>query len=436
MKVLWFTNTPCSGAERGGQAALSGGWLVALQEALREYRDVELEIACFSSGRSAEDEFVHEGVRYHVIQPYRSSSWLGFRLKRLFMSQAREDSLVGKRMMEVFHASRPDIVHIQGTERPFGQIAEIIGGRTPVVCSIQGLMSVCVEKFFSGVSRHDVSRYEDIGCKLMKKSVERDYGRFCHQAVNERRFLGKQKYVIGRTQWDKRITGLFNPDRKYFHIDEIMRAPFYSSRWAKDGFGTPLKIVSTLSYGVYKGFETLLKTAALLKENATFPFEWLVIGLTGNESHVRISERMSGLSSSGSCVRFLGRKNADEMVEILCGADIFCHVSHVDNSPNSVCEAMLLGMPVIATTAGGTADLLDDGKEGMLVHDGDPYVTAGAVVCMQQDFAGSKAMGAKARERAQARHDKESVCRKTMDMYRSVLEEFAGDGLPADDDAR
>lgn len=40
--------------------------------------------------------------------------------------------------------------------------------------------------------------------------------------------------------------------------------------------------------------------------------------------------------------------------------------SHIENSPNNLCEAMILGMPCIATDAGGTSTLLSNMKDGLL----------------------------------------------------------------------
>ena len=47
-------------------------------------------------------------------------------------------------------------------------------------------------------------------------------------------------------------------------------------------------------------------------------------------------------------------------------SDIFVSASHIENSPNNVAEAMILGMPCIATFAGGTSSYIEDNKNGIL----------------------------------------------------------------------
>lgn len=72
---------------------------------------------------------------------------------------------------------------------------------------------------------------------------------------------------------------------------------------------------------------------------------------------------------------------------------IFIHPSHIDNSPNGLCEAMLLGMPIIAIYAGGIPSLLVNRREGLLVQDGDPYAMAGAIIELLKDAGLAKGFG-------------------------------------------
>ncbi len=53
--------------------------------------------------------------------------------------------------------------------------------------------------------------------------------------------------------------------------------------------------------------------------------------------------------------------------------------SHIENSPNALCEAMLVGTPCIAAFVGGVPSLVRHGEEGLLYHDADPFALAGAV---------------------------------------------------------
>jgi glycosyltransferase involved in cell wall biosynthesis len=96
--------------------------------------------------------------------------------------------------------------------------------------------------------------------------------------------------------------------------------------------------------------------------------------------------------------------------------------SYIENSPNNLCEAMILGMPCVATFAGGTGSLLKDGEEGILIQDGDPYVLAGAILELKNYPEKAVEMSQKARASALKRHNVESVTEQYLNIYREIIE--------------
>jgi len=174
-----------------------------------------------------------------------------------------------------------------------------------------------------------------------------------------------------------------------------------------------------MSGGLYKGLESVLKTAAVLTAH-NFNFQWLVIGQTESGKYPQMVQRWIKKDYSQNGVVFMGSKTESELVEILCEADIYCQVSHIENSPNSLCEAMLLGMPVVATFAGGTDSMLESGSQGMLVQDGDSYSLAGAITELAEDFEKSRQYGQNARKAALERHDPKKVANEIIDVYKAI----------------
>ena len=60
----------------------------------------------------------------------------------------------------------------------------------------------------------------------------------------------------------------------------------------------------------------------------------------------------------------------------MLASDLYVSASHIENSPNSVAEAQLIGMPCIATGVGGTATYIEHNISGIIVPPGDPYALA------------------------------------------------------------
>lgn len=420
MKVLWFSLTSCGSVRRFNQQTLNGSWMISLEDGLKKQEAIDLSVAYLSPVE--EQDFFFEGVHYYPICLPVSKNPIVRVLQRK-RSFRKTDVKMLPLMLEVVRECAPDIIHIHGTEERFGMIQDYVKD-IPIVFSIQGLIAPYLGKYFSGMPLAEMKKYESWYDRVRNVSFLDDYKSFRYRAPRELHFLRNARYIMGRTFWDRDITGGINPERKYFVVNEALRPPFYVKRWNKTGFGQErLTLVSTISGGIYKGFETALLTAALLKRYAPFGFEWIVAGYGPDSKWVRIACKITGLDYRKLNIRLLGRVDADKLSDLLIGSDIYCHVSHIENSPNSVCEAMLVGMPVIASFAGGTASLLENGKEGVLVQDGDPYVLAGAIVDLQQDFSKAKAYGEAARKRAVVRHDMNRIIGELTDAYREIYRE-------------
>lgn len=81
-----------------------------------------------------------------------------------------------------------------------------------------------------------------------------------------------------------------------------------------------------------------------------------------------------------NAVEFTGRVEHEGMAALYRSADIMLNPSLVDNTPNSVLEAMASGVPVISTNVGGVPYLVQDGETALLVPPADPAAMAAAML--------------------------------------------------------
>jgi len=96
-------------------------------------------------------------------------------------------------------------------------------------------------------------------------------------------------------------------------------------------------------------------------------------------------------------------------------------VSKQETLPVAIQEAMAVGRPVIASPVGGIPDLVHDGDSGYLVPYGDPAALAARMRELLDDADRRASLGARARAVAEERFRVESVCRRTLDVYREVI---------------
>ena len=84
-------------------------------------------------------------------------------------------------------------------------------------------------------------------------------------------------------------------------------------------------------------------------------------------------------------INFLGKKSSPDIAELLLGSNFFIHASYIENSPNSVCEAMISGTPVIAGQVGGVGSLIKHDETGWMFQEGDFTMLAGMISNLKDD---------------------------------------------------
>ena len=124
-------------------------------------------------------------------------------------------------------------------------------------------------------------------------------------------------------------------------------------------------------------------------------------------------ERLEALA--GPSVRFLGPLRRRDVVELFAAADASLLSSSWENFPHAVVEALAVGTPVIATRVGGVAEVVEDGRNGLLVEPGDAAALAGAI----RRYLGDAALRERLRGNA-----RESVARYEPDRVYSRLEQI------------
>jgi glycosyltransferase involved in cell wall biosynthesis len=173
-----------------------------------------------------------------------------------------------------------------------------------------------------------------------------------------------------------------------------------------------------------KGHRVLLQALALLSEPPTFTF---VGSGSEKESLVKILKE-SGLEEVVSIV-----EGVTDPGDLLSAAQFFVLPSPSEGLPNAVLEAMAAGLPAIAFRVGGIPEIIDDGKNGVLVEPGDVPGLARAIERVAGDWQWRERAGTKAHRRARA-FSWESVVRANLEVMgtpraddRQVKDEYPKD---------
>ncbi len=418
MKVLWFTNTP-SLYNQGQHFYHGGGWIESLEELIRHVDRVELGISFFHQTGSAKE--VRGKVTYYPLHrrtgkkfPFITwvNNWKG----------KTDDKGVKEQLLKVISDFKPDIIHVFGTEDVFASIQTET--KVPVVIHLQGLLNPYYNTYF-GINQSSLNYVLDpryLVRNILGNSPAFHAKRMKNQAMLEKNILKKARFIMGRTRWDEAVAKIYNPRTTYFHVEEVLRPAFYGQPYVQPSdVKGGMQILSTLSSTVYKGVDVVLKAAQMLKEHVNEPFVWTVVGLPGDALLVKHFERTLGLYHKKVNVSFVGRKDPEELMTLLGKSHIFVHPSYIDNSPNSLCEAQMLGLPVIACAVGGVTSLIQHEQTGILVPSNGIYEIVYSIQSYIQDPEPFVQMGRRAREMAHARHDRNRIQKELLSVYRKIV---------------
>ncbi|MFP7754057.1 glycosyltransferase family 4 protein [Thermodesulfobacteriota bacterium B35] len=377
----------------------------------------EIEMGVVTACPQFQDSrFKYQGVEYFIVH----QKWA--RLRRQFFPVDNNPVYV-KKCAAIADIFKPDIVHIHGTERFYGEM--LCRGLLPcsVVFSLQGLMDAYSNwhNFFGKIPVLRILA-DNVSATLKGQGFLLGYLGTRKQAVRERRYLQQGRFFFGRTAWDRATVRYYNDHAKYYCVNEVLRTPFWSKKWRFDAC-TKHRIIFTNARQPRKGTELLLAAAKRLLP--LYPgLKLVLIGSLGaGKYRKRLEEEIRTLQGA---VELLGPQNAREIANELSKAHIFISASYIDNSPNSVAEAQLVGTPVIASYTGGVPSLVQDGQTGLLFPTGDVPLLVDAIIRIFEDDSLAQSLSQQARETAAKRHNPNSILAAQLKAYKDILSRTAG----------
>lgn len=410
MKILWFEISIPSRYRNTGQ--VTAGWQDALENIVLQCKDIKLYVA-FESTQYKEVRVI-DGITYIPMYTHYSF-WERKRSQLTWTVNEHKVIEQGRKVIELY---RPDLIQVFGNEWPYGLLAQYTD--TPLVIHIQGSIvpynNALYPPRYNGYTMVKAAGFN------LRKDWHRlnDYCRDKSRLEMERRIWKVVHHYMGRTSWDKALVNTLTKAATYHHVDEALRPEFLNTK--KHWMLPPDKKIKLLSVGCssfWKGIDVMLKTAHVLKE-AGADFEWNVAGGMSDELK-QIVESKEHLKYADNNIRFLGFCSPERLIDEMCQSTMYVHTAYIENSPNSICEAQLIGMPIVSTMVGGVATLVRNGVEGDLLPANDPWQLANAIVELAKDKGRMKAYSVNSRQHALERHNPEHILQQLLGCYKDLM---------------
>lgn len=366
MKVLWLCNMmlPQIAEQFHLPASNKEGWLAGLMDQILEdpWFQVDLAVAFPTekelagkvgslAGKVTFYTFYEDVTKEDVYDPSLEATF--------------------QRMLNHF---QPDVIHLFGTEFPHTlAMCRVVEDKRKLLLGIQGLCGEIADAYYAGLPEKVLNRrtFRD---RLKKDSIKQQKEKFERRALNEQEAIWMAGNITGRTAWDHSRVEELHPGVPYFKMNETLRKPFYEGRWRRETCKDHSLLLSQGDYPL-KGLHYVLLAMAKVRE--TYPDVSLTV--TGNPIiRPKTTEGNLKISSYGLYIRdlieelglekkvdFKGSVDAEGMKMQMTRCNAFICASAIENSPNSLGEAMLLGVPCITAYVGGIPSLFDKDKDGL-----------------------------------------------------------------------
>ena len=478
MKVLWLCNImlPAVAEHFHRESSNKEGWLSGLLTAVLSHGDsngIELAVAFPVAERlpyrlqatgtdtvdAADGEKVRENYDGTDSDGYRSTH-RGIRISCGENAQTSftaydfvedttrpdlYDPALEQELREICEDFVPDVVHCFGTEYPHTlAMCRAFPRKDRILVGIQGLCAVYAKCYFADLPEAVVNSvtFRDLVKKDTLKLQQEKFARRGEMEIEAIRLAGN---VTGRTAWDRHYTGEWHPGVTYYPMNETLRSNFYTGQWSREQC-IPHSIF--LSQGDYpiKGLHYMLLAMPRILEQ--FPDTEVYVAGNSLTAYGTLKEKLK-ISAYGRYLRkllkeghlenkvhFLGRLSAQQMKEQYLKSHLFVCPSSIENSPNSLGEAMLLGMPCVSAEVGGIASIFTGGEDGALYPgfkiknndcDSDDEALeniskslADACIQMWSDPVKEQDYCINARKHAKKNHDPEQNYKKMVEIYAKI----------------
>lgn len=408
-KIMWVCNTPLPEIQLKFGAKVCGeSWLQGISDQLRKREDIEFHYV-FPQGKS----------RILFKEHMNNIFFWGFYSNPGMVYEPSPDRkrIIGKLIREI----SPDIIHIFGTELAHSlECMQAAPRGAKLIVSTQGLISELAKVYTKKIPVMEQVLHAWQPGSLLDEKYE-----FYKRGVNERALLKEVPNVIGRTAWDKQCVRRLNPNCRYFYCSETLRGAFYEGRWNIDNIERHSIYISKADYTI-KGFHVFIE--ALGNVVKSFPDTHVYVAgrkvfLQPGSEYGRYINKLMEKYEVKNRIKFLGVLPAEKVRERLLNTHITVMPSLLENSPNSIGEALLLGTPVVAARVGGIPSLVRNEKEALLYSNHSAKKLAECIIHVFSDDNVACTLSHNGCRRAAKLYNRDTNLEQLLGIYDTIVEE-------------
>lgn len=417
-KVLWMVNSelPQIAKVRGRKGSNTCGWITGAYGYINEKFDLT--------------------VVYPVFKAEDAETRLDGDVKYVAYLHTENSKSEIETFSQIIRRVAPDVVDIWGTEFSrsynFAAACKMTGYIDKTIVSMQGSSTEIAAHYASNL-RGRILCKKTLRDLLRRDSIKNQIKSYEKRAENERKTLKLVSNCIGKTHWDEAVCKRANPDIRYSRCHEILRDGFYENKgsWSLENCRPHSMLLCQGNYPL-KGLHIILDALRELKKK--YPDVTLTVTgtppyFTGslksslkNSAYGKYIKKLIERYGLADNVSFVGMKTESEMISVYLDSNVVVLASSVENESNSVAEAHILGVPVVASFSGGVTSRMTHGADGFMFSYDDPHMLAFWVDKLFSDAELSTRFSKNGVASAEAFNDAETNNKTREQIYLSVID--------------
>lgn len=419
MKILWITNAAIEplGSRIYGKP-VNGAWVSALLSDFEKRGEHQIIIATTAKIKERIRLENDHGTVFYALPDDAPK----------YYKENRKKNKAAWR--ELIENESPDIIQVWGTEFTHGLCAlrEIKG--IPAVIYMQGLLDAIARYYYAGLSESDIRKNLTFRDIVKCDSIRQQQKRYARNAEKEAELLALAKNFISENRWcDVHIKAIV-PDAVSHYCPLSISDAFAKYSWDIRRIERH-SIMCTASGYPLKGLHIMMQALVLLKKKypdvklyipggkviSDGSLQWFI----RKRGYTKYIERLIKKLDIEDNIEWLGYISQDALAKKLSESHVFALTSALENHSSSLKEAMMVGMPSVASDVGGIPEYIDHGRNGFLYRYEEYELLAAHISTIFESDELAERIGNAGKEDMIKLHGSNSIYSTVCRIYENIL---------------
>ncbi len=419
MKILWITNTPIGLLGEKLYGKPSGGvWMSALLSDFEKAHEHQIVVATTASVSEAVKVTNEAGTVFYALPDS---------VPLVYNENKSGNIAAWKKLLS---DEQPDLIQVWGTEFTHGLCALRVAGDIPSVIYMQGVLEAIARYYTAGIPNKELKKTVTFRDILKQDSVLRQQRKYYKRAEKEAEMLRLSGNFISENEWCNAHIKTIAPDAAPHECPLSINHVFAEYSWNLEAAERHSIMCTAPGYPL-KGLHITLRALAILKKKypdvklyvpgekqiSDGSIQWLV----RKRGYTKYIEKLIAELGVADNIVWLGALPQEKLAAQLSKCHVFALCSALENHSSSLKEAMMVGMPCVASNVGGIPEYVTHGENGLIYRFEEYEMLAYYISRIFDDNLLAQTLSEGAKRSARKLHDGADIYNKIIQIYQNIL---------------